>query len=185
MINEILPEALRQPFGKVQVYYGDGKGKTTAALGQAVRAFGNGRRVAFIYFDKGGENYNERKVLDQLGIKYYSFGRDRRSPDGGFDFSLREEDVAMAGQSLDKLKEIENDYDLIVIDEVLNAIRLKMMTEDDLIGYLKNKPVNLELVLTGRGLTDNLRQHVDLITEMKLEKHYFDQGIGAREGIEY
>lgn len=185
MINDQLPAALRQPFGKVQVYYGDGKGKTTAALGQAIRAFGNGRRVAFIYFDKGGENYNERKVLDQLGIKYYSFGRDRRSPDGGFDFSLREEDVMMARQSLAKLKEIENDYDLIVLDEVLNAIRLKMMTEDDLIRYLENKPAQLELVLTGRGLPGALRERADLVTEMKLEKHYFDQGLGAREGIEY
>lgn len=176
---------LAHPFGLVQIYYGDGKGKTTAALGQAIRAHGNGRRVAFIYFDKGGDNYNERRVLEQLAIPYFSYGRDRRSPDGSFDFSLREEDITMARQSLAKLDEIGQQFDLIVLDEALNAIRLGMMTSTDLLAVIERKPERLELVITGRGLPDDLAARADLVTEMRLVKHYFERQIGAREGIEY
>jgi cob(I)alamin adenosyltransferase len=178
-------EALSHGFGMVQVYYGDGKGKTTAALGQGIRAFGNGKRVAFIYFDKGGDNYNERIVLEKLAIPYFSYGRDRRSSDGSFDFSLRQEDIDMATQSMAKLREIGDQFDLIVLDEVLNAIRLQMMATDDLLKYLNSKPEQLEIILTGRGLPPEIAQRADLITEVKLEKHYFEKGVGAREGIEY
>lgn len=178
--------ALAHGFGLIQVYYGDGKGKTTAALGQGIRAHGNGKRVAFIYFDKGGENYNERHVLKQLGISFFSFGRDRRRADGSFDFSRTQADVEMAQQSLTKLQEIDSEYDLIVLDEVLNAIRLEMLSVSELIKYLDTeKPKQLELVLTGRGLPPEIAERADLITEIKLEKHYFEKGIGAREGIEY
>ncbi len=183
--NQNRAQALSHGFGLVQVYYGDGKGKTTAALGQAIRAFGNGKRVALIYFDKGGNNYNERSVLEKLGIPYFSFGRDRRSADGSFDFSLRQEDIDMAVQSMAKLREIGDQYDLIVLDEVLNAIRLQMMSADDLLRYLDEKPKHLEIILTGRGLPPEIAQRADLITEIKLEKHYFEKGVGAREGIEY
>lgn len=176
---------LAYPFGLVQIYYGDGKGKTTAALGQAIRAYGNGKRVAFIYFDKGGDNYNERRVLERLGIQYFSHGRDRRGNDGSFDFSLRQEDVEMARQSLAKLDEIGQQFDLIVLDEALNAIRLEMMTSADLLAAIERKPERLELVITGRGLPDDLAARADLVTEMRLVKHYFERQIGAREGIEY
>lgn len=121
----------------IQIYFGDGKGKTTAALGlSAIRAFGNGKRVAIIFFDKGGHDYNERKVLEKLGIDYFFFGRDRRLIEGIFDFSLKNEDLLMAKKSMAKLREIHNDYDLVVLDEVLNAIRLKMMPLEELVGYL-------------------------------------------------
>lgn len=170
----------------IQIYFGDGKGKTTAALGLAIRALGSGQRVAIIFFDKGGEDYNERKILEKLGIDYFSFGRDRRLIEGIFDFSLKAEDLAMAKKSLAKLREIHNHYDLIVLDEVLNAIRLKMMTLQELLDYLdKELPKNLELVLTGRGRFAELEERADLISEMKLIKHYFQKNIPAREGIEY
>lgn len=172
--------------GKVQVYHGQGKGKTTAALGAAIRAFGNGKKVALIYFDKGGDDYNERKVLDKLGIPYFSFGRNRRRENGTFDFSMIPEDLEMAKESMAKLEEIDEEFDLIVLDEVLNAIRLKMMSVNDLLDYLTmRKPQNLELILTGQGLPDEIKDKADLITEMKLDKHYMYSGTPAREGIEW
>lgn len=173
-------------FGQVQVYYGDGKGKTTAALGQSLRAFGAGKKVALIYFDKGGSHYNERSVLDTLGIQYFVFGRDRIDAAGKFDFSVIAEDVQMATDAMEQLKKIQGDFDLIVLDEVLNAIKLKMMDVNVLTEYLDTqKPQNLEIILTGRGLPPEIEQRADLITEMKLVKHYFYKGIGSREGIEW
>lgn len=165
---------------------GDGKGKTTAALGLSIRALGSGKKVAIIFFDKGGSNYNERKILDSLGIVYFSYGRDRRLANGRFDFSLRPEDLEMAQNSMAKLLEIHHDYDLIVLDEILNAIRLKMMTLEELLNYLDNlMPKNLELVLTGRGIWPEIEERADLISEIKMIKHYFQKNLPAREGIEY
>lgn len=170
----------------IQVYFGDGKGKTTAALGLSVRAFGSGKKVAIIFFDKGGHNYNERKILDNLGIPYFSFGRDRRLANGRFDFSLKSEDLEMAQQSMSKLKEIHNQYDLIVLDEVLNAVRLKMMPLEELLSYLDNdRPKELELIMTGRGLWPEITERADLISEIKMVKHYFEKQIPARDGIEF
>jgi len=176
----------KKDFGLIQVYFGEGKGKTTAALGQALRAYGNGKRVAFIYFDKGGDDYNERMVLDELGIPYFSFGRNRRRENGTFDFSVSQEDIQMAQDSLDLLYKIQNDFDLIVLDEILNAIRLKMMEVNTLVEYIdNNKPESLELILTGQGLPAILQERAHLITEMKLHKHYMYDGVPAREGIEW
>jgi len=171
--------------GLIQIYTGQGKGKTTAALGQAIRMFGAGKKVAFIYFDKGGEAYNERHVLDQLGIPYFSFGRDRRRANGTFDFSVTEADIEMAQKSMAKLREIDTTYNLIVLDEVRNAIRLNMMPLETLLTYLEAKPAALDLVLTGQELPDELAQRADLITEMQLKKHHMYNGIPAREGIEW
>ncbi|NCN07577.1 cob(I)yrinic acid a,c-diamide adenosyltransferase [Candidatus Falkowbacteria bacterium] len=170
----------------IQVYYGDGKGKTTASLGLVLRAKGFGSKVAIIFFDKGGDNYNERKILEDLGIDYFSFGRDRRSSDGRFDFSLESEDLDMAQQSMAKLLDIQHNYDLIVLDEVLNAVRLKMLPLVDLLDYLDNSlPQDLELILTGRGLWPEIEARADLITEMRMVKHYFEQKVPARAGIEF
>ena len=170
----------------IQVYYGDGKGKTTASLGLVIRALGSGLKPAIIFFDKGGDNYNERKILDKLGIAYFSFGRDRRSSDGRFDFSFRPEDLVMAQNSMAKLKEIHNHYDLIILDEVLNVVRLKMMPLEELLNYLDDqKPKDLELVLTGRGIWPEIEERADLVTEMKMIKHYFEKKVPARNGIEY
>jgi cob(I)alamin adenosyltransferase len=176
----------KNTLGLIQVYYGDGKGKTTAALGQAIRAFGNGKKVGLIYFDKGGDDYNERKVLDKLGIPYFSFGRNRRRDNGTFDFSFLPDDLEMAKESMAILREIDEEFDLIVLDEVLNCIRLKMMEAGEIVDYIKTeKPKNLELILTGRGLSDEIKEIADLITEMKLHKHYMYNGVPAREGIEW
>ena len=173
-------------WGLTQVYYGDGKGKTTAALGLAMRSIGCGKKVAIIFFDKGGDNYNERKILDRIGVDYFSYGRDRRISSTEFDFSVLEEDRKMAQESMAKLRDIQGDYDLIILDEVLNVIRLNMMKTLELSDYLDNeKPQDLEVVITGRGLPDDIAQRADLITEMKMEKHYFEQEIPPRNGIEY
>ena len=151
-----------------------------------MRAFGNGKKVAIIFFDKGGQDYNERKVLEKLGIDYFSFGRDRRLIEGIFDFSLKREDLEMAQKSMAKLREIHNGYDLIVLDEVLNAVRLQMVPLEEILNYLdKELPKNLELILTGRGRFAELEERADLVSEMKMIKHYFQKNLPAREGIEY
>lgn len=173
-------------FGLIQIYYGEGKGKTTAALGQVIRSHGNGKKVALMYFDKGGDDYNERRVLESCGISYFAFGRNRRRQNGTFDFSITQEDCDMAQEAMTTLRAIHNQYDLIVLDEVLNVIRLNMMSVDDLVSYLDTeKPQTLELILTGQGLPDALKERADLITEMKLHKHYMYAGVPAREGIEW
>ncbi len=173
-------------FGLVQIYFGEGKGKTTAALGQAIRAHGNGKNIAFIYFDKGGDDYNERRVLESCGLTYYAFGRNRRRSNGTFDFSITDEDRQMATDAMHTLREIDEQYDLIVLDEVLNAIRLEMLPLAELMNYLNTeKPEKLEIICTGQGLPDELKERADLITEMKLHKHYMYDGVPAREGIEW
>lgn len=187
MLVALVPSSMTTDnWGMTQVYYGDGKGKTTAALGLALRAVGSGKKVAIIFFDKGGDNYHERKMLNQLGVDYISYGRNRRYPNNKFDFSVIADDLEMARKSMDKLQEIHHDYDLIVLDEVLNAIRLKMMTVSNLADYLdKSKPKFLELVMTGRGLPTEIAQRADLISEIKMEKHYFEKKIPPRAGVEY
>ncbi len=173
----------------IHAYTGNGKGKTTAAIGLLIRAFGAGRRVGIIFLDKGSETYrhNELVVLDRLDIEYHITGLERMKPDGSFRFGVTDEDrkeaeraIAIAGEVLDSQR-----LDLLVLDEALSSVTYGLLDKSLLLNFLQRIPENLELVLTGRSKDSEIFDQVDLVTSMVKQKHYFDQGVPARPGIEY
>lgn len=178
----------REGFGLIQLFTGNGKGKTTAALGEALRAHSIGKKVAFVYFDKGGEtHYSERKVLDQLGILYIATGRDRIDPvTGRFDFSIQDIDKQDAARGLAETERLFNElYDLVVMDEINSTVSLGILDEQAVLNLISKKPNMTELVLTGRNAPDSFLKKAHLVTEMRLGKHYFYSGVPAREGLDY
>lgn len=180
------------------IYYGYGKGKTTSTIGLAVRALGAGKKVVLIQFDKGydgkNEHYSERNILRELKtqgypIEIYATGCERMNPDGTFRFKNMKEDFTEAKKGLKIAKEFisKGKQDLLILDEVVAAVAYNLLdkkdVEDLLLLFKKNK--RFELVMTGHKLWSGLEDKVDLITEMKKIKHYFDKGIPARVGIEF
>ncbi len=178
----------REGYGLIQVVTGDGKGKTTSAIGTVVRTLGAGKKAAFIYFDKGGEHYMERRVFDQLKVAWWAFGRDRIDPKTGqFDFSVTEEDREFGRQGLAKARELFGTgiYDLIVLDEVNSSTSLGFVDEAEVLALLDAKPDNLELILTGRNAPESFKEKAHLVSEVTLRKHYFYSGVKAREGLDF
>jgi len=170
--------------GLVQIFTGDGKGKTSAALGAVLRALGNGLRVYFVFFMKGDYPYGERNILSQLpNIKVASFGG-RSFVDPA---NVKPEDKEQAGQALAAAREamLSGNYDMVVLDEVNVAVAWKLVELDEVISLIQDKPPNVELILTGRKADAKLVQLADLVTEMLKIKHPYDEGVAARRGIEY
>ena len=168
--------------GFVQVYTGDGKGKTTAALGLALRAAGAGLRVYFGQFIKNAD-YSEIKALARFAdcITVRQFGRGC--------FLLTEpapEDRAAARRALEGLSEAltSGNYDLVIADEANVAVALGLIEPNDLVSLIDLRPKQVELVLTGRGAPDAVLARADLVTEMRCVRHYYDRGVLARQGIE-
>ncbi|MFH2062939.1 MAG: cob(I)yrinic acid a,c-diamide adenosyltransferase [bacterium] len=175
----------------IQIYTGDGKGKTTAAWGLAVRAVGAGKKVAIVYFDKGGDHYSERQVLtERLAdlVDFYATGQDRIDADTGqFRFGVEEPDLAEAKRGLELAQDLikKAQHDLIILDEVNTAVSLGMLSPEPVEDLLRGKPDSVELVLTGRGAPQSFRDLADLVTEMTLVDHYYYRGVKAREGFDY
>ena len=168
--------------GYVQVYTGDGKGKTTAALGLALRAVGAGWRVFFAQFAKGMV-YSEWAALDKMSpsITARQFGQAcfiGREPKQG--------DYDCAERGLMECKEAaaSGEYQLLVLDEANVAVALGLLPLEDLIQLIDSKPRELELVITGRWAHREVTDRADLVTEMQEVKHYYHQGVLARDGIE-
>lgn len=177
-----------EAWGKIQLYTGKGKGKTTAALGTALRAHAQGKKVAFVYFDKGGEHYSEAKILDDLKIEYYRTGLDRIDPETGkFRFGVTEEDKAQGKKGLEKAKELmqRGDLDVLILDEINISASLGIFSEQEVLDLLKLKPKKLEIIMTGRDAPQSFEDAADLVTEMTLKKHYFYEGAPARYGLDY
>lgn len=192
---EKLPDADKH---QSHLYYGYGKGKTTAAMGLAFRALGAGMKVAIVEFDKGfdqaKEHYFERRIffkLKELGypIELHSSGCERMNEDGTFRFKNAEEDFEEAKRALDIVRNliINGKQDILVLDEFVAAANYHLIEEKDVLDILDlyDKNRRFELVMTGHKLFDGLEEKVDLITENRKVKHYFDKGIQARKGIEY
>jgi len=172
--------------GLIQVYTGDGKGKSTAAIGQAVRAAGHGFKVGFVSFFKDPEvfGYGEFESLQKLGIRTFLFAR--RHPHFYKKISLDEvREECLKG--IEFVKELFHDqsWDMLVLDEIDIAVRDGFLREEEVLSLLEAKPEKLELVLTGRGATEKIIEKADLVSEIKEIKHPYEQGIGSREGIEY
>jgi cob(I)alamin adenosyltransferase len=166
----------------IQVYTGNGKGKTTAALGLALRAAGAGLRVYIAQFIKGA-CYSELKALKKFkNIKIEQFGR------GCFIKSKpAAEDISLSGRGLEKIKQVISlrKYDLIILDEINIALHLKLLKLSAVVGLLKSSPKGVELVLTGRYAHLEILKLADLVSEIKEKKHYFKRGVKARKGIEF
>ncbi len=173
-----------QSQGLAQAFTGDGKGKTSAALGVVLRALGHGLRVYIVYFMKGDYPYGERRILSELpNVTMASFGsREFVNPE-----NVKPEEKEQARQALAAAREamLSGSYDLIVLDEVNIAVAWKLVELDEVIKLINDKPQNVELVLTGRKADTRLVQLADLVTEMLKIKHPYDEGIKARRGIEY
>lgn len=188
-MQPILDERIkgREGYGLIQVVTGDGKGKTTSAIGQCVRTVGAGKKAAFVYFDKGGEHYMERKVFDGLGVPWFAFGRDRIDASGRFDFSITDEDRELGRQGLAKAFElIKSDlYDLLVLDEVNSSTALGFLNEQAVLELLEKKPDRLEIILTGRNAPESFKEKAHMVSEVILRKHYFYSGVKAREGLDF
>ena len=168
--------------GLIHLYTGDGKGKTTAAVGLSVRAAGNGMRVWFLQFMKGRPS-GEIAVLERLpGVTV------RRGECQKFSFQMTEEEKkAVRFQQDELLREAVSqleEIDLLVLDEVTSAISTGLLGEEDLKKLLTQKPPQLELVLTGRDPADYMIEAADYLTQMVKQKHPYDRGIAARRGIE-
>ncbi len=167
--------------GYVQVYTGNGKGKTTASMGLALRAAGAGLRVYIVQFLKKGD-YSEIKALsrfENIVVEQYGTGRFVKGRPS-------EEDAAAARAGYQKLCAIltENHYDVVIAEEANVAVTCGLLTENDLLDLIKMKPASVELVITGRGAGDQVIDRADLVTEMREIKHYYHQGVHARVGIE-
>ncbi|NLX19907.1 MAG: cob(I)yrinic acid a,c-diamide adenosyltransferase [Desulfobulbus sp.] len=168
--------------GYVQIYTGDGKGKTTAALGLALRAAGAGLRVYIGQLIKNAE-YSELAILARLAdlIIVEQLGR------GCMLVTTPEQadiDAARAGLATLKAALRSGKYDLVIADEVNVACALGLLDEQDLLDLLAERPPSVELVLTGRGAPASVIAKADLVTDMRAVKHYYDEGVQARKGIE-
>jgi cob(I)alamin adenosyltransferase len=181
--------------GYLHIYTGDGKGKTTCAVGLAVRAAGAGMRVAFLQFDKGfegkNEHYHERFILRSLPqVELFFYGLERMMPDGKFRFANVEGDIEQARAGLAKARELiqSDSYDLVVCDEAITCIGTKLYDEQALLQLVAEfkGASKCELVLTGRGATPALIDAAEVVTEMKLVKHYwYSHKQEARKGIDF
>jgi len=167
--------------GYIQVYTGNGKGKTTAAFGLALRAACSGKKVYIGQFVKGMK-YSEVQVEKHIpSIKIEQLGRDcfiHHEP--------TEEDIEAARAGLEKCKKILKDgkYDLVILDEISIAIYFKLVSTEEVLEMIKNRLPHIEIVLTGRYAPKEIIDIADLVTEMKEIKHYYTKGIMARRGIE-
>ena len=170
--------------GLVQIFTGDGKGKTSAALGAVIRALGHGLRAHIVFFMKGDYPYGEQHILSKLpNITLSRFGQ-RGFVDPA---NIQPEEIEQAKQALAAAREamLSGNYDLVVLDEVNVAVALKLLELDEVVRLIKDKPQSVELILTGRHVAPELVKVADLVTEMLKIKHPYDEGIVAREGIEY
>ena len=178
------PQASSDRKGLVEVFTGDGRGKTSAALGVILRALGHDFRVCIIHFMKGNYPYGEQKTLARLpNVTLAVFGRTSFVDP----HNVEEEDRKEARRALNAAREamLSGKYDLVVLDEVNVASAWGLVGLDEVIKLIEDKPENVELILTGRYADEKLIELADLVTEMVAIKHPFDEGIEARPGLDY
>ncbi|MBM4326916.1 MAG: cob(I)yrinic acid a,c-diamide adenosyltransferase [Deltaproteobacteria bacterium] len=168
----------------LMVYTGNGKGKTTAAIGQAVRAMGQGMKVCFIQFLKGSWKYGELTAAERFSdlMEFHVLGR-------GFTWKSEdlEKDIAVARAAWELAKEkiLSAEFQMVVLDELTYLIQYNMVEEAEIVGFLSARPANLHVVVTGRDASEALIQAADLVTEMREIKHPYSAGVKAQKGIEF
>lgn len=170
----------------IHVYYGDGKGKTTAAMGLALRMLAAGERVVIVQYLKDGGSGEVRMLSDRLGVSVFA-----GVPTGKFTWEMTNEELAAVRKAHDKnlaaaLDEVEaSGARLLVLDEVLDALAMGLVDAAAMTRVLKRGTGELEVVLTGRNPSEDIASHADYLTEMVCKKHPFEQGVPSREGVEY
>ena len=170
--------------GLVIVNTGDGKGKTTAALGQALRAAGHGMKVCFIQFIKGNWRYGELEAVKRFEsiIDFHVMGKG---------FTWKSDDIekdkaaAQAGWQFAQEALISQRYDMVILDEFTYLLAYRMIDIEPVLAILTNRPVALHVVITGRGAPPSLLEAADLVTEMREVKHPLKKGVKAQKGIEF
>jgi cob(I)alamin adenosyltransferase len=173
---------MQTPGGFIQLYTGNGKGKSTAALGLALRAVGAGKRVFIAQFVKGMP-YSELDALrrfPEIELRQYGLGC----------FIVNEPtqediDAARHGFAEVSLLILQNNFDIVILDEICIALHYKLLGLDEVLALLKAKPAAMEIILTGRYAPPELYEVADLVTEMTDIKHYYQSGASARRGIEF
>lgn len=166
--------------GLVIAFYGDGKGKTSAAIGTLIRSVSSGRKSAFLQFVKGDWVTNEEKFLRKIdGVLFEKLGK-------GFVNENPLKHVKAAKEALGRAGEIlKSDYDLVVLDEILTALELNIVTVESIIKLLNLRKKTCDLVITGLKLPDEVMSRCDIATQMKKKKHIFDKGVLAKNGIDF
>ena len=172
--------------GLIHVYTGEGKGKTTASIGLAVRAKSHGLKVLFVSFNKEPKRWGcgEYKIFKKIGIDTFCFAQ--KNPHFYKNSSLKELKIE-CHTALECIKKTikKKHYDLLILDEINIALSCKYLEEEEILSFLDEKPGTLEVVLTGRGATKRIIEKTDLVSEIKKIKHPYDKGIFARKGIEF
>ncbi|MDZ4655429.1 MAG: cob(I)yrinic acid a,c-diamide adenosyltransferase [Coriobacteriia bacterium] len=170
--------------GRIQVYTGEGKGKTTAGVGQCVRAVGAGLRVLFVQFVKGGRRSSELDVMEGAGIAVV---RPAHAWTGLLGAGPTEDDYRAVGEAWEVAAAAiaSGDYDVVALDEINVALAHGLLELPPVLDALRSRLVHVEVVMTGRGAPAGLVEIADLVTEMVPCKHYYDAGVSARIGIEF
>ena len=163
--------------GFIHIYTGDGKGKTSAAIGIALRAAKHGLKVCFIHFMKGALE----KALKNENITHKFFGRKEFIHKDG----MQEHNKKLAQQGIKFAEQIIDKYDVVILDEIILAAWFNLISEQDILALIENKPENVELILTGRNASHALIEKADYVSEIQKIKHPYDKQILAREGIDY
>ena len=170
--------------GLIQLYTGNGKGKTTASLGQALRACGHGLKVLMIQFMKGSKNYGELLSSESVpGLEIVQKGLPTFVKKG----EPSEEDLRLAAEGMDLARKTVKDaaHDILILDEINCAVDYGLVDVNEVLELIRNKPEKMELIMTGRYAPKELVEVADLVTEMKEVKHHYNTGVQMREGIEF
>ena len=169
----------------IHLYYGNGKGKTTAALGLALRAIGQGKKVIMLQWLKGRKEIGEFQAQKLLKNKFkiYQFGPTYFT----WEKPKATEHKKLAIEGLKKLQQVvaKDKYDVLVLDEIMDAVTMKFIPKDKTLNLIKKAVKKGEVILTGHGIDQDWLKLADLVTEMRKVKHYFDKGQSARQGIEF
>lgn len=172
--------------GLVHIYTGNGKGKTTAAIGLGIRAYGRGFKVLMVQFLKGSET-GELAVINELGPRFkLCRGKEVKK----FTWSMNEEELKALKKSMEEIymnavsEAKSGNWDMLILDEILGSISSKLISAEDVAEFIKNKPESLELIMTGRNAPQELIDLSDYVSEINPIKHPFNKGIPARKGIE-
>ena len=176
-----------QEKGMIHIYTGDGKGKTTAAIGLAIRAAGHGKRIYFVQFLKGRETGELAALKEFSNIVVHRVNPDLRN----FFYQLSTEEKEILSRKIEEgwrdiCRELsEEKYDILILDEIMAVLSNGLLGLEDLLEFINNKVPQLELVLTGRNAPEELLKLADYVTEMKMLKHPYQEGVPARKGIEF
>lgn len=178
---------MKKPKGLILVYTGNGKGKTTAALGTALRCLGYDYKVCMVQFIKGDWHYGELDTIKRLApdFEIHRMGKGFYHIMGDTLPEQEHRDAAENALVFAQKKMVSGKYRLIILDEILVSVQVKLLSENRILDFVNAKPDSVDLILTGRGATEAIMAAADLVTEMKEIKHPYQKGIPAKKGIDF